>query len=456
MVSMTLGQVTVLPVAPKVKKVTKEQIKKDKALIEDLVKLPQLKDGQFIARPNIDPKKPVRDIKVRGGFSSGGGGNAVVCYNRATGQISEVSLLDFVEGLRKDQSLERSLYLSGQTIQEKITHAFNRMETRWPLLARKLKQRALDLANSIELYLMPAAAGKLTPILDMDVTFVPNKNELGDPCHIVRFAVQDKKSLSNQKKFVFVQDLFLHRNTSVLTRAGIIIHEVLYEEAIIYGATDSNFVRWFTYLLSSSTFEIFQASDFGQLESSQGAEFLRGHSIDLYRRDRAYSDGTLEHRKLDPGESVFYLDLLSSAVSKSPYAENCMEYGICTPQSAEVLKVSERSTDFLQKFILKLDAEQTKELLLGDIAKVSDHLAHPDGGGVGSKVRVQKYSFEGTLSFTGTIQGVFGEGDYLINADKDSFRGSFTLSGLVEELKSIESESVLLFAGRSTVKLIRP
>ncbi len=198
-----------------------------------------------------------------GGFSSGGGGNAVVCWN-SDKLITEVSLLDYFEGIRKDITLEKRIDLKGDTLDEKIKYAFKRMGTRFPYLAKKLRNRALWLASRIDYFLMSSEDGRLTPIYDMNLPFVPNQNEAGDKCQIVRFAVQLTRQLSGQKKFYFVKELFNHPKTSLSSKAGIILHEVLYEEAIKNGSTDSDFVRWFTYLISSTTFDQMNDKEFAK------------------------------------------------------------------------------------------------------------------------------------------------------------------------------------------------
>ena len=119
-----------------------KQLLKDKKLIENLTLLRQLPNGQFLSTDD-------------GGFSSGGGGNAVVCYKKS-GLISEISLLDYVEGLRKDQSLEKRLDLHGNGVYEKLEYAFDKMMRRYPYLGKELKSRALLLEREMEKNLLPA------------------------------------------------------------------------------------------------------------------------------------------------------------------------------------------------------------------------------------------------------------------------------------------------------------
>lgn len=385
-------------------KLDAKRLDKDKILIKNLTKLRQLSNGSLYSEDD------------NGGFSSGGGGNAVVCY-KENSLISEISLLDYVEGLRKDQSLEKTINLKGESVQEKLEDAFDRMIQRWPFLGKELKKRALQLEREMKQNLLSAKEGKLTPILDMDLTFVPNENELGDQCQIVRFAVQEKGLLAGQRKFNFVKELYEHPLTSNKTKAGIIIHEVIYEEAIKHGAQDSDFVRWFTYFLSSSTFDLFSKEDLRKLENDEGSDFLRGHSLEYYRNNNPYDeyDGAL--RSFSKSEEV--LVITSKFLSSG---ESCFDYGLCMAQPATVLNESEYSTDFYKMFDLKVEKAELLEKSVSDIAKMEEGSCHPDGGCVGAMVKVSKRTLAGKVSYEGRIIGVFGEGDFAVEVLKPTLR----------------------------------
>uniref|UniRef100_UPI0035636474 hypothetical protein n=1 Tax=Halobacteriovorax sp. TaxID=2020862 RepID=UPI0035636474 len=239
-------------------------------LIEEELSLPE----QLEQRQSLDTfQELLRDPRLRsgGGFSSGGGGNSVVCFSK-NGKLAEVSLLDYYEGIRKDNSLVKEINLAGDSVEEKIVNALSTLEKEYPRLTTKLKNRALWLHSNIDTYLIDSKDGKLSPVYDMNIPFVPQFNEEGDECQIVRFAVQSKEHVEGQKKFFFVKDLYNHPLTSDTTRAGIILHEIIYEEAILNKSVNSDFVRWLTYLISSKKISQMTSNEIQGLQYQPGGE----------------------------------------------------------------------------------------------------------------------------------------------------------------------------------------
>lgn len=395
----------------------------DRRLTRNLTKLSQIKLSGTEA--------------AAGGFSSGGGGNAVVCSD-INGLITEIQLLDFVEGLRKDTREDPIIDLSGKSVPDNIKKAFERMKQRWPFLGEKLLKRALEVERNIESYFISAQEGALTPIYDMNLTYVPTQNKQGDECAIARFAVQHRDNLAGQKKFSFVEELYNHSTTDNAARAGIIIHEVIYEEAIKEGAVNSDFVRWLTYLLSSSSFEKLDDSDFEEIEIDQRAEFLKGHSFEYFQSNKPYSDSTAELRVFTAGESVLYLQDYEIAGS------NCFDIGICEVQEGTIEKEAKSTTDLFPKYDVKNNrSEEVLPFMVSDIAKTVQGVCHPDGGCVGARVYVSNFSMMSRVRYEGVIVGVFSEGDFAIKVTKPTFR----LTGIHLDI----ADDVILYAEKSTV-----
>jgi len=376
------------------------------------------------------------------GFSSGGGGNAFVCHNKQ-GQISEVGLLDYFEGLRKDRAQEKSIALAGSTVAAKIKSAFKRMEKIDLDLANRLRNRALWIANRIDYFLLPAKEGKLTPLYDMHLPFVPNENKRGDKCLIVRFAVQEKNPAAGQKKFYFVKELYAHENTSLTTRAGIIIHEVFYEEAIKFGAPDSDFVRWLTYLISSLTLENFSDADYDDLKKSPGAEFLQGPG------DQSKLEKVSTESLLAPGPSardnVFVLDIYPLNILGQKIS--CYQIGLCQLFTGEYIGRSETSSHLFPQFDIMLKdftmniPDASKESGVRGIKKVrgeswtgfsslvaltNENRHHSAGRRIGDLVGVRYDTTLGIISYTGIIVGIFGDGNLALKL----IDGRFEINGV--------------------------
>ena len=188
----------------------------------------------------------------------------------------------------------------------------------------------------------------------MNIPFVPQFNEQGDECMIVRFAVQLKKQIEGQKKFFFVKDLYEHKLTNNDTRAGIIIHEIIYEEAIKNGAIDSDFVRWLTYLIGSKKIDQMSSNEIQGLEYQPGGEFLGSLGVSANtRRVMNYDFTDLKSR-----QKVFALDIYDINIGYRSYS--CYELGICELFKGEFLGRKRGSSDFLPKFNVMMRLNKVK------------------------------------------------------------------------------------------------
>ena len=427
---------------------------------------PKLKDLKELTP--LEFKKDGNIYLRKGGFSSGGGGNSVVCLDKNS-NISEINLLDYFEGIRKDQSLVKGINLPGSSLEEKIKTAFRRMEVRFPHLAKKLRNRALWVSSRMDNLLMDSKDGKLTPIYDMDLPFVPSENEKGESCQIVRFAVQLKKHVKGQKKFYFVKELFEHPNTSLTTKAGIILHEVIYEEAIKNGAFDSDFVRWLTYLISSDRFESMSDSEIQDLEAAPGAEFLSGFGINTNSKKSLIKSKS--HNKFYARDNVYTLSPYKLTIGLEDVA--CLKVGLCQLFSGEYLGRKKGSSSLFPQYsimmkndIIKIPHSEAEkgvyeskkvrgEILTeyaSSIASTTEGVCHPDGGCIGDLVGVNYNTQEGIVSYTGVIAGVFSEGDFAVQL----IDGRFEVNGEnVNPFNYVSRDSnVVLYADSSNTTIV--
>ena len=437
------------------------QTKKDKP--ED-VTLPTL-----IRDPRVIDLKKIRNFQdvinnplfsTKGGFSSGGGGTGVVCFN-SSGMATEIELLDYYEGLRKDMSPVKSLGIEGANVEEKIISAFSKLENEYPRLAVKLKNRALWLHENIDDFLISTKEGKLSPVYDMNIPFVPQFNEAGDECQIVRFAVQLKKPIEGQKKFFFVKDLYEHSLTDDDTRAGIIIHEVIYEEAILSGAVDSDFVRWLTYLIGSRKIDQMSSNEIQGLEYQPGGEFLGSLGVNSNpRRVINYNFTDIKSR-----QKVYALNIYDINYGLRNYT--CFELGICELFQGEFLGRKRGSSDFLPKFNIMMksnsiviplsvgkkviETRRGENLVLSNdkISNLDKSICTRRGACVGDVVGVTKETRNSYLSYTGVIHGIFGDGNFAI----ELIDGRFDVLGEDIDFNSLyeNNKRIVLYADEADV-----
>ncbi len=361
--------------------------------------------------------------KKKGGFSSGGGGNSVVCFN-GSGEATEIELLDYYEGIRRDNSAVKGIGMPGDSVEEKIVNAFSTLENEYPRLSVKLKNRALWLHENIQAHLIESTDGQLSPVYDMNIPFVPQYNEAGDECMIVRFAVQYREHVEGQKKFYFVKELYESELTDDDTRAGIIIHEIIYEEAIKNGAINSDFVRWLTYIIGSKKIGQMSQNEIAGLEYQPGGEFLGNLGVDANpRRTLSYDFTDLKSRDRVYALNIYDIPTAMGAVS-------CYDLGLCQLFDGEFLGRKRNSSAFLPKFNVMLrkntiirssgsEALETKRgenLVLSNdnIANRKDNLCVKNGACIGDIVGVTKETSKVFLSYSGVVVGIFGDKNYAV------------------------------------------
>lgn len=175
------------------------------------------------------------------------GGDAVVCYTDATKtKIKSVQMFDYWE---QDKVLHYpgGIDLGAQTlsVQDKIKLVTKRIAKFDPNLANKVNQAALAMANNIASYLVTDV--QLPEIDDANPKVIPNQPH----CFIEQYAVQWVDISSGIRRFAIADKFYNHVNTSNDSKAGILLHEALFRQAVLLGSTNSDGIRVFNYLAST-------------------------------------------------------------------------------------------------------------------------------------------------------------------------------------------------------------
>ena len=175
------------------------------------------------------------------------GGNGVVCFTDSSKKaIASVELFDYWEKAR-ELKLNVKLDMGGPdlTVQEKIDVVIDRLRTFDPVRADQYKINAQNILGQLQDYLTS----------EIELADIQDDNGVIRPtglCIKTRFAVQLKDPKPYQKKFLISALLYQSKATSNDARAGIILHEVIYQEAIDLGQTTSDNTRYFNYLISTN------------------------------------------------------------------------------------------------------------------------------------------------------------------------------------------------------------
>lgn len=193
----------------------------------------------------------------------GNGGDAVVC-SADDGTIKSVRVLDFYEG-EFFRGLVPALGPASLAPIDKAVSAFQRMERFDP-------ERAGRFITAAKAFFDNAVVkdGELTDIPDS----LHRAYERG--CEVKQLAIQDEPQVPEDK--LYVVDEFLWKKMGTDDQAGLIIHEVIYTEAIARGQPDSRMTRYLAALVASDKLESYTQEQY--VNALQRAGFDAQHGFD--------------------------------------------------------------------------------------------------------------------------------------------------------------------------------
>jgi len=176
-----------------------------------------------------------------GGKEVGNGGTAVVCRN-SDGSIRTAELLDFYEA-RVIRGIDVNLGDATIGWKGKANLEVDRLQKNDPDRYELYLDRVDQFMSEAEML----TGVTLTPIQDVDNIAIP----VG--CLLEQVAVQREPEFPGDKRYFLNQEIW--NALSEDGKAGLVLHEVIYREAIAGGASDSVATRYFNSLLASGRFE---------------------------------------------------------------------------------------------------------------------------------------------------------------------------------------------------------
>jgi hypothetical protein len=177
----------------------------------------------------------------------GNGGDAVVCYTDATrSTIKSVQMFDYWEQEQVVKYGKIDLGDANLSVQDKIQIAVNRVAKFDPELATNINKISMSLANNINSYLVTNYI--LPEIEDMNPKVIPTQSN----CFIEQFAIQYKDVLTGTRRFYISDKFYNSAYTSNESRAGLILHEAIYRNAILTSnVSNSDGARFFNYFIAT-------------------------------------------------------------------------------------------------------------------------------------------------------------------------------------------------------------
>lgn len=175
------------------------------------------------------------------GGGLGNGGDAIVCRDR-NGHITSAELLDYFEA-RVLRDLNPEFGNESQSPDQRALVAVERLERRAPEAFRILREYVVSFLSETRM------------ISDIDLPDVPDSGEVLVPrgCRVEQVAIQHEPRVTRDYRYWINQEIW--NAMSRLSRAGLILHEVIYRVALQVGATNSIGVRHLNALMSSPEFD---------------------------------------------------------------------------------------------------------------------------------------------------------------------------------------------------------
>ncbi len=194
--------------------------------------------------------------EIWAGDHVGGGGHAINCIGVPGRKPYE--LLDFFEG-REFFDLTPDLGVENLSVPEKIALVLDRLERLDPERAKRYRDSAQEILKTAKI--LPNMA--LPEIADHFILAIP------EGCRIQQFAIQSH--YLRRREFVFfLLKKEIWDQVGNDDRAGIILHETVYADAIALGHTNSRSARRFLEHFLSREIEKMSREDYEKLVLEMG------------------------------------------------------------------------------------------------------------------------------------------------------------------------------------------
>lgn len=225
-----------------------------------------------------------------GGRTVGNGGDVLKCEVNGA---SIYTILDWYEGI-EIRNLNLNLGENQLSFDEKIQLAIKRLQRLSPKRAARFQLSLESFFNETKWL----TSGTLIDIPDSDHILLPNN------CQILQIANQSTPVLSTDKRYVI--DLKLWQNLSDDQKVALVLHEIIYKEALEDGHQNSISTRILNSLILSKELEVMSVYEFTNVLKILGfkkAE-VQGIEVSLERDFFFYENGKLKKASVIDGSFV--------------------------------------------------------------------------------------------------------------------------------------------------------
>lgn len=216
-------------------------------------------------------------LSLAGGDWVGNGGNVISCGN-------SLRLLDYFEA-DEQRRIPLELGPNHMSFQQKVYYVLHRLEDVNPTRAKMYKKWFRTFDEETQWFFV----GKFLPIRDSGVVIIPEE------CEIKQVAMQRPNALIMPGDQRYVIDLRLFEKLSEDDKAGLVLHELIYREAIELGIASSPGVRYFNQVISSYLMRTFDSRMMLDLVRTAGLKHVDYHGFAVGLEAAQYhEDGALK------------------------------------------------------------------------------------------------------------------------------------------------------------------
>lgn len=223
-------------------------------------------------QPPMDPSE---------GVHYGNGGDVLV--RRAPGSI-DVKLLDFYENSLPPRSFVVDLGAPTLSVDDKVKLALARLE--------RLDSGRADLYRQWYATFLAEACF----LRDITLVDIPDSADVARPVgyEVEQIAVQIEPRFPEDRRYTINFDLWRHLDNDA--KAGLILHELIYREAIKFNAEDSRGVRYLTAALAANVVGTWDVQSYLERLKQIGifSAYVQGTWIDLGHAAIFHSNGLLK------------------------------------------------------------------------------------------------------------------------------------------------------------------
>jgi hypothetical protein len=209
----------------------------------------------------------------------GNGGFVAVCRE---GQQTSYHLLDYLDGEFRFAQLGKVDLGPDADHVEHARYAFER-------LAKVDPARSAEYLLELEKFFDPNNLKFLGPDYPLPVATDSGVDMVPANCKTLQIASNTRPFQPEEPKFWIKKDLWEKLNE--IHKAGLIIHEIVYNDALIRGHSTSEYARYFTFLISSEKFADLSQATYDQklLDNYLGEVSSLYQRIDVRERTRFFT-----------------------------------------------------------------------------------------------------------------------------------------------------------------------